>query len=153
MEFIKKHKFYIIGGIIFVIIMAFAIYGVCELVLPNSGKNIYGNRLEGIEAVKVSDDTVRRIKQELEDSEKVNTVTYHLSGRILNFSIDVKKDTDLITSVSFADKLLEFLSEEQKKYFDIQVFLVCSEDEESTLYPYIGYKHKNSTGYKWNYHE
>ena len=153
MEFVKKHKFYIIGGLIFLVIMGLAIFAVCELVLPNAGESVYGNRLDGIDDVKVSDDTIKRIEQELEQNENVNAVDYHLSGRIMNFIIDVKQDTDLITAVSYADKTLEFLSDEEKQYYDIQVFLTCDEDEESELYPYIGYKHKTSVGFQWNYHE
>lgn len=152
MDFIKKHKFWIII-IIIVLVLGFLIYGICSLLLPNSSKDLYGNRLDGIEEVMISNDTISKIKEEIGQISEVNTIEYHLSGRIANFIIDVKKDTDLISAHGLADKLLPYFEDSQKEYFDIQVLITCKEDSESTLYPMAGYKHKTSVGFKWNYSE
>ena len=67
----------------------------------------------------------------------------------MNFIIEVNADVDLTTSRAFADKIAEKLSDDIKSFYDIQVYLTCS-DKESELYPTIGYKHKTSVGFKWN---
>lgn len=152
MDFIKKYKYYIVGVVI-VLVLLLAFYGIAKLLLPNSSSDLYGNRLDGIEEVKISNDTINKIKEEISANEAVSSVTYHLSGRIVNVTVDVKDGTDLVTATGFADKVLMNLSDEQKAYYDVQVFLTCKENAESEQYPYIGYKHKTSVGFKWNNHE
>lgn len=152
MEFIKKYKFWIVG-IVVVLILGLLIYGMCSLLLPNSSKDLYGNRLDGMEEVMIQNSTISKIKEEIAALNEVNSIEYHLSGRIANFLIDVKKDTDLISAHGLADKLLPYFEDNQKEYFDIQVLITCKEDTESTIYPMAGYKHKTSVGFKWNYNE
>ncbi|NLL44243.1 MAG: hypothetical protein GX247_01065 [Mollicutes bacterium] len=148
MEFIKKHKFKLIGLFILVILMLFAFLGIKELIYPNNRISLYGNRLEGIEDVKISDKKLKESKEELLKNKNVEKVSTDIKGRIINYIIEVKPDTDLVTSKSLATKLLEFFSDKEKEYYDFQVFLVTNE-EDNELYPMIGYKHKTSVGFVW----
>jgi preprotein translocase subunit SecF len=149
MDFIKKHKYKAFGLFVFLILMFLAFIGLRELIYPDDNKNRYGNRLDGIENVRINNDKLEAARQELLKIDYVAKVKNQIQGRIINFIIEVKPNTDLVSSKSLADKLLEKFSKEEKDYYDFQVFLVTSDDAESELYPIVGYKHKTSLVFKW----
>ena len=152
MKFIKEHKFYFIGGAVLLLVIVVAFFAFSNIIFPNSGESVYGDRLDGIENVKIESDLITRIEQEFKEKEQVNEISYRLSGRIMNFMIDVKKDTELEDAQSLAEELLTYFSEEEQKFYDIQVYLTCKEAEESEVCPMIGYKHKTSDVFQWNYY-
>lgn len=149
MKFLKKPKFKIILLSIFVVIMILAFFGIKELIYPNSSIDLYGNRLEGIEEVSIKNDTITNIKELITKTEKTNSVDYYLTGRILKFIIDVKKDTELVDAKSMADNIIDKLSEKQQSFYDIEVFITSKESDGSELYPIIGSKHKDSLTFVW----
>jgi len=149
MKFIKKHKVGLIVLLVCIILIVLLFFGIKNAFFSNINESKYGNRLDGIEDYVIEDTLINEIKDMLMETEKVNKVTYDLKGRIVNFMIEVKSDVDLTSSHSLADKLAEKFPDEYKSFYDIQIFLTC-EDEESELYPTIGYKHKTSAGFKWN---
>jgi len=150
MDIIKKHWLKIGIGIIVLIVMVLAALAVKNLVFPNDSLSLYGNRLEGIEDVQISDKRFKELTDKLKGNDKVVSVSHDISGRIINFIIDVKKDTDLITAKSLGDEIIKAFNEKELAFYDLQLFLTCSEDKESELYPTIGYKHKTSVSFKWN---
>ena len=150
MEFIKKHKLGVIittFGLLFLILVFFGIKG---LFYSGSGRDVYGNRLEGIKDVPIASEHIETIKTSLLETKKVNTVTYYLKGKIMQFHVDVMADVDLNNGKSIADKIIETLDVDVKKFYDIQVFLTSKEVEGETLYPVIGYKHKTSLIFNWS---
>ncbi len=149
MDFLKKHKFKVIGLTVFAIIMILAFFGIKEMIYPNSSKDLYGNRLNGIEDVVIKEDTISVIKDLILETKKVNNIKYSLQGRIMKFIIDVKKDTSLVDAESLSDSIIEALSTEQQSYYDIQVYLICNESKETEIYPVIGSKHKDSLTFVW----
>lgn len=148
MKFVKKHKIILIILFIFLILMFFAFMGIKELLYPDSRKDLYGARLDGITQFNVDNERLKSIGNILLEDENIDKVNYKLTGRIINFIIYIKKDLDLVTAQSFANKILEDFSQEEQKYFDFQVYIV-NNNEESEIYPIVGYKHKSSTSFKW----
>ena len=149
MEFIKKHRIgLIVTGVILVLVILM-FFGIKNAFFSNMGQSVYGNRLDGIEKYPIDDAVIKDIETTLKDTGSVNSFTYELKGRLMNFIIEVNADVDLTTSRAFADKIAEKLSDDIKGFYDIQVYLICT-DKESELYPTIGYKHKTSVGFKWN---
>ena len=148
MEFIKKHKIKLIFLTVFLVLMFFAFIGIKELLYPDARKDLYGSRLDGIEEFNVNKDRLKKVSDELLKEDDIEKVSYNLSGRVINFIIYIKEDLDLITSQSYGDKILEGFSEEEKNYFDFQVYIVNG-DENSEHYPIVGYKHKTSLTFKW----
>lgn len=149
MKFIKKHKVLLIVIAVCLILLILMFFGIKKAFFANAGGSKYGNRLDGIENYPIDNKTIDEIKQILNDIEFVNDVKYNLEGRRMDFVIDVNDDVDLITSRSLADKIAEKFSDEIKSFYDIQVYLT-SKNEESELYPTIGYKHKKSAVFQWN---
>ena len=149
MEFIKIHRIgLIVTGVILVLVILM-FFGVKNAFFSNMGQSVYGNRLDGIEKYPIDDAVIKDIETTLKDTGNISSFKYELKGRLMNFIIEVNADVDLTTSRAFADKIAEKLSDDIKSFYDIQVYLTCS-DKESELYPTIGYKHKTSVGFKWN---
>ncbi|MDD3186961.1 MAG: hypothetical protein PHD02_00600 [Bacilli bacterium] len=148
MKFIKENKVLSIAILIFLILMIFAGVGLYKIIIPDSGESLYGNRLDGIESVPISEETISEIKSEIIATEKVETVEYDLKGKLANFMITVKADTDKVSAEALTDKILSNLTDEQKDFYDIQIFLATT--EESEIYPIIGYKHTTSLNFTWS---
>ena len=152
-KFIKKLKKFIIKNKllsvllgILILIFIFGLVIIKMFIFPSYGVSKYGDRLEGIENVKLNDSRFNDIKDGFDSKSGFNIDKFRLSGRIVNIYInagDIKKDE----VKSEALRLVNSFSEEEIKFYDFQVF-VTGEGEE---YPIIGYKNKNSEGLHWNY--
>lgn len=122
MKFIKRNKITIIFIILF-ILLVFVAYRALKVLIPDEKTPVYGDRLDGIEEVKLSDETYSKIKEELEGNSFVETVSTNLQGKLLYVVINVKDDAKDTAVAGFPDVVLAHLSEEQKKYYDVQVLI------------------------------
>ncbi len=145
MNFIKRNKGTIIAIAIFLVLVV-ALFQLKIIFFPNTGKAIYGNRLEGIENVQISNETYDKVKKSLSE-DAVSKVTTKLSGKIVKIFITVNNDVSLETAKSYGDKSLEPFSAEQKKYYDFEIYV--EKKEESPQFPIIGYKHHSKEKISW----
>lgn len=145
-EFIHEHKkgCLIFGGVFLaILIVFFTIY----FVVPSFGNNNYGDRLDGIEKHKVSSTTISDIKSDIKEFDGVTSVSYHIEGRILNFTIETDGTVSYDDSKGYAKPILDKLSKKNQSYYDVQVFLTSKEDVDGL--PNAGYKSKNSSDFSW----
>jgi len=142
MNFIKKHKILVILLVIFIVLMV--VLGICfkNVFLTEESNDKYGNRLNGIEKVQITDSRLANVKEKILDSKNTNTVTYNVSGKIIKFFIQVKAETDELTVESLLNLILDNFTEEEKSFYDFEVFI--TNEEEKELYPMIAYKHRNN---------
>ncbi|MCI5552612.1 MAG: hypothetical protein MR388_02080 [Tenericutes bacterium] len=146
MEFIKKNK--ILVSLLVIAIVFFAAIMIIIFSNLSIGNNEYGNRLDNIEKYPISDEAINEIKTDISSYEKVTSVSYNLEGKLANFILTVDDSLEEETAKNYANKILENLSDDVKSYYDIQV-LVDSDNEESEVYPIIGYKHKTTDMFVW----
>ena len=149
MKFIKKHKVLLIVIAVCILLIILLFFAVKNTFFSNISSSKYGNRLDGIEAYPISESLVTDIKNGLGENEIITSVTYDLQGRVINFIIKVKEDAEIGVAREATLKILEYFNDEYKAFYDIQVFLVC-DNEENIGYPSVGYKHKTSSEFKWN---
>ena len=144
-NFIKNNKVTVVAFIICVIfvILVFAV----KLTFPNEGTAIYGDRLDGIEEVEITDKQQEDIIKSLEDKDEVKEVSCDIKGRTLNVLITVNDDVELDPAKALTSSITDNLEEDQTSYYDIQVFI--SKDNDDTRFPIIGYKHQNKDGFSW----
>lgn len=143
MKFLKRNK-----NIIFTLVVFFALILLCvqvrNILFPNDGLAVYGNRLDGkVELTKKLDS---KIKKSLGD--QATKVTLRVSGRILNISITVADEVNRDTAKAFANKSLELLTDEEKNYYDIQFYLIKNK-EDAKEFPIIGYKIPKAEHITW----
>lgn len=148
MDFIKTHKFKLIILVVFIVVFVVALIALMNLLYPDSRKNVYGNRLDGIENVPIKTKILTEIKDKISSSEFVLEVDDLLTGRLIKFTIYVKADTNKDDAKRLVANIIETLSKEIQEFYDIQV-LINEDKEESKAYPIFAYKHKKSKEFIW----
>lgn len=146
MDFIKRNKSTIIAIIIFLILIVLAVQ-IKNIFFPSEGKALYGNRLDGIENVKITDNKKSSTKDTLTEDGMVSKASVRLSGKIIEVSITVNDDVSVKSAKSLSNKVLESLSDKEKEYYDIQVFI--TKENETSDFPIIGYKHHSKNEFSW----
>ena len=147
-KFIKKNKLAVITFII-CLIFVILVFAIKLTFFPNEARAIYGDRLDGIEEVEITDKQQEDIIKSLEDKDEVKEVSCDVKGRILNILITVNDDVALDTAKSLTTTITDNLKKKQTSYYDIQVFIKKS-NEEDTRFPIIGYKHQDKDEFSWS---
>lgn len=151
MKFIKKNrnKKIVIGIIIGLVILIIGVllYMVVRTLLPGND-NKYGNRLDGMDAVVIRNEQIDVLKNEINEINDVKSINYRLQGRAVKITMTVSNETAVEVSKGYANKLLGYFDDEQKEYYDIEVYIV-SDAKESEAYPICGQKHKTSKSFQW----
>ena len=145
-NFIKNNKVAVVTFIICVIFVIL-VFAVKLTFFPNEGTAIYGDRLDGIEEVEITDKQQEDIIKSLEDKDEVKEVSCDIKGRTLNVLITVNDDVELDPAKALTSSITDNLEEDQTSYYDIQVFI--SKDNDDTRFPIIGYKHQNKDEFSW----
>ena len=147
MKFIKKNKYTIIVVLCFVFLVFIGAKAM-DLFFPNTGKAIYGNRLDGIEEVKIKNSKMDQILGSMKEDAMISKIEEETKGRLVNFIITVNDDVNTTDAKTIADKVITSFSEKQKKYYDFQV-LIQKENKELVDFPIIGYRHHDNTTFSW----
>lgn len=146
MDFVKKNKKAVIIGTI-VVVFLIVLFLFLRLFLVDVNKDEYGNRLDGIDKVEISKNAVSKLKEEMAALSEVDNIDYRLQGRLIYISLKMASGVSKDTAKEIAAKTLDYFTEDEKKYYDIQVIITTS--DENAEYPIIGYKHKTSTEFVW----
>ena len=108
---------------------------------------MYGNRLEDIEKYPIDDARMNEMITRAQEIEGIQSVNYHLQGRIIYINVKVTSDLPKDQAIQYANTTLEYFTDEQKTYYELQIIFYS--DEESEIYPIMGSKHKTADTYKW----
>ncbi len=147
-KFIKNNKLTVITSII-CLVFVILVFAIKLTFFPDEGRAIYGDRLDGIEEVEITSKQEKNIVSKLEEKDEVKSVDTDIKGRILNVIITVNDDVELDPAKALASVITENLEEDQNGYYDIQVFIKKS-NEEDTRFPIIGYKHQDKDEFSWS---
>ncbi len=147
MKFIKEHKItsiviLVFVGVIVLLFMAWTIF------FSKGGNPVYGNRLEGIEKVKITDSEEDKISSELEKDKSVKDVDTNIAGRTLDIVITVDDDMKLDDAKKVGSNSYKVLSDKQIDYYSIQIFIKKNSEKENN-FPIIGYKQRGTKDLVW----
>ncbi len=145
-NFIKNNKVTVVAFIICVIFVVL-VFAIKLTFFPNEGTAIYGDRLDGIEKVEITDKQQKDIIKSLEDKDEVKSADTDIKGRILNVLITVNDDVELDPAKALTSSVIDNLKKDQTSFYDIQVFI--SKDNDDTRFPIIGYKHQDKDEFSW----
>jgi len=108
----------------------------------------YGNRLNGIETVELTNQKLKKIEETLKQDEKVDKVTVHLKGKIvyINCYLHVGKATD---AKNIAINALTAFSEDERAYYDISFIFDKTDQEDRGAFPVMGYKKSDNNIISW----
>ncbi len=142
MNFFKRNRNIIIAIVLFFVAIIFCVQ-IKNILIPNSGVAVYGNRLDG--EVKLTKNLASKIKETISDGTK--DVKIRKAGKIVNVTITVYSDVSRETAKAYAQKAMESFTTEEKAYYDIQFYLL--KDGESTEFPIMGYSIQNTDNIAW----
>ena len=139
MNFIKKNKFTIIAIILFILLVVVGVE-VKNFLVPDEGKAVYGDRLDGIENYPLSDETLNGISTALKENEEVSS---KLHGKIINIIITVTADVSVNDAKTLASSVSAMFKDSELSFYSLQVY-VKKEDASLNNFPIIGYQDAGS---------
>lgn len=145
-KWINKNKgFAIICALAFILFIIMVVIFVRLLVGGSSNK--YGNRLDEIDKVKISNEVYESVKEEVKDVEGVNDVSVRLQGKIVYTTIELSDSISADKAKEIAKNTLDNYTEDELKYYDFSFFLKWKGEESDKVI--TGNKHHNLEDITW----
>lgn len=107
----------------------------------------YGSRLEGIDEVKISNETFDSVKEEVTSTELTEEVSTRVQGKIVYTTIILKSDTSKDKAKEIASNTLDNYSEDELNFYDFSFFLEWKGEEETIVI--TGNKHHSLDTITW----
>ena len=147
-DFYGRNRVYSILMIVSIICIIAILMGVVLYFFNQTSKDKYGNRLNGIEKIKINEKKSKELESKITENELVNKTTIDIKGRLIyiDFVLDSGKHSD---AEAIAQAILELFSEEERKFYDIQFIVENLNKEEEENFPVMGYIKKGDSVIKW----
>ncbi|MBP5679282.1 MAG: hypothetical protein J6X28_05625 [Bacilli bacterium] len=144
MKFLKKHRSLTLILLI-LIALVIAYFILKDTVNFDESTAVYGNRLEGIEAVEITKDQKKSVEDALK--EKSTSVTVRVAGKLVNVIVQTKGEVTLEEAKAMGPAVLELFTPEQKAFYDFQFLIDNSENQ--SQFPIIGYMQHSRDAINW----
>ena len=105
-SFVKKNKLLSILLFLFILIIVLGLVAIKVLIFPSYKVSKYGNRLDGIDNVKLTETRVDEVKNAFETVDGFTIDRFRLSGKIVNIYIKVNGDISIDKVKSSSMKLV-----------------------------------------------
>jgi hypothetical protein len=156
-DFMRKLKGFYKNNRVYVILMGIA--ALCLIIIlsillsyftSQTRGSHFGNRLQGIENMDMTDTRLKSIETSLNEEELVESSSVRLFGRIIYMSFFLKDEAKPDDVKTLATGSLDLFSDDEKEFFDMSfLFDRELEDEEDRSFPIIGYKRGGHTTISW----
>ncbi|HOO68156.1 MAG TPA: hypothetical protein PLC53_02175 [Bacilli bacterium] len=145
-NFILKNRLYILIFILLVV-GVFAFITLKAYLYPEDENTVYGDRLDGIEDVEITNDRLDEIVSKIKENEGITEASVNIQGKIINMNmIATLEDNSIEAMEELSTTLLENFSEEEIAFYDFQVFV----QNKTANYNLIGYKNKKNDSFSWS---
>jgi len=134
---------YIILNIIIILIVVLGV-----LIYKNLFAGKESSRYKDIEKYELTNSEINIVKDKINELEGIKSVDIYTSSKIIKIVVKLNEDIDLDSIKNKANESISLFSEENLTYYDIE-FFVTSKNEESEIYPQIGYKFKTNSEFSW----
>lgn len=148
-DLVMRHKLLSIICFLAFMVIIFLMYIFFDLFFI--GNNKYGDRLRGINDVKISADTQKDIASELKDVGEVVDASVRIQGKIVYVNITYTRETSLDRAKEIAMSTLDKFDNEEKDFYDIGYFLTQEEskDTEEKGFAVTGSKKAKKDNISW----
>ena len=150
-SFYQRNRVYSILMIISIICIIAIIIGVGVYFLNQTTKDKYGNRLEGIENVKIEDKKIKEVEEHITANELVNNTELDIRGKLIYIIITLNNGTHANAETIAQDALTQF-SDEEKAFYDINFIIENNDKETKENFPIMGYIRAGATVIKWTHY-
>lgn len=134
-------------GILFIVIALVIIFLIILILGSLFGINKSERCVES-ENYKISSKEKNKVEEIFKDLDNFDKVEIITNCKILKIFLYLSDDTDFKNIDKLTGEVISSFSEENLKYYDIELFIE-SKNEESEIYPKIGYKNKTSDNFVW----
>ena len=150
-NFFKEHRIFTMLMAIVVVCMVL-IMTVLINVFGGFGDdaNKYGNRLEGIDKIEISEKKESDFENNIANNDKIKSVDLRVQGKIIYITMQVETGVVLEEAQGIAQKSLDEFSDEEKAFYDFQFMLKQNSTENSEGFIISGSKNANGTKLSWN---
>ncbi len=151
----KLKKLWVENRILFVLFIIVSvclllILGVCVSYFFGSSKSSYGDRLDGIEEVQVTDEMKNNFIDNMKKDETIQNVSIHTQGKIIYIYFEFTSNVTLVEAQSKALASITNFEQKYLDFYDIHFTLENSGTENSEGFLIMGSKNVNGTGLIWN---
>jgi len=144
-DFILKFRLYILIGIL-VIFAVFVGITMKAYLDPEDETTVYGNRLDGIENVPITESFKKELIDFIKEDEDITDVIINVKGKIINIYIKVDKEENTIKDMQEkADEIIKKFSDKEIAFYDFQIFI----KNVDANYNMIGYKNNDNETISW----
>lgn len=142
---------------VFVILMSIVL--ICIIIMTiclisyfygSKDSSVYGERLDGIDAVKIEESRQNDIDTKIEESPLVDYAKILVTGKIVYININFEKTASLEEAQGKAIEVLNEFSDEEKKFYDFHFTLEQKKSETGEGFIISGAKNVNGTNLVWN---
>ncbi len=133
-----------------IIICAIVVIGVVITAFLGSSKSVYGDRLDGIEEVQVTDEAMNQFKKSFNEDDLVSEVSIKSRGKIIYITMLFKDNVIMDEAKSKAFSSLEHFEENYLKFYDFHFTLKQNSTETNEGFLIMGARNANGNGLIWN---
>lgn len=142
----KIKKYY---KIIITVLLLSVVIGFCLVIYNNWFRPGVSERLEGIEDHKLTKNEISSVEEKLNELELIDNIDIYTNYKIIKIFLVLKENIKFDKVKKISNESLQLFSEKNLSFYDIEIFVDCL-DEESDVYPKIGYKYKTNSEFTWN---
>ncbi len=138
--------------VLFVIILVciVLILGVLLKYFFGAYSSSYGDRLDGIEEVEVTNEMKDNFLTSIRNDDLVQDASMNIKGKIIYISIIFQDGVTLVEAESKALASLQNFEEKYLNFYDFQYTLKANATEDSEGFLIMGAKNVNGSGLVWN---
>lgn len=144
MKILKKNYKLIIVALIIIVIFILGLF-----IYKNIFKENSSNRLENIEKYKLTKKEINSVNDKINELKNIDSIDVYTNNKIIKIFVELKEDVDFEDVEEVSNELLESFKEDNLKFYDVEIF-IDSKNDDSKVYPKIGYKHKTNSEFTWN---
>jgi len=144
MKILKKNYKLIIVALIIIVIFILGLF-----IYKNIFKENSSNRLENIEKYKLTKKEINSVEEKLNEIGNIDSIDIYTNYKIIKIFIELKEDVNFEDVERISNEAIEKFSSDNLEFYDLEIF-VDSKNEESKVYPKIGYKYKTNSKFAWN---
>ena len=148
-KFWRQYRIFIIlMGIVLICMIIMGI--ILALLFFKSGKDKYGDRLDSIKKVKVTDKIKDQVISETDKDEKVTKTKIDVSGKTIYVTIYLENVSTVIEAQGKVVNALNTFPDEIKKKYDIQFILLQEKTDKVPEIKIMGCQNVLGNGLVWN---
>lgn len=144
MKNLMKNRKLVVVLVIIILVILFIIL----MKIIGGNKSIYGDRCSDKDNYKLSNDTINKAKDTINELGNVSDIDIYTKLCTVKIIIELEDDVELDKVKNMSNEILKAFSAKELKYYDFSLY-VTSKNENSETYPINVTKHNSKDNFAW----